>query len=57
MRQFLMYIFSQVFCEMIKRNAVFELLDLKNILLSACDELIILKGKLSDKDEQTHTEV
>ncbi|CAI6366920.1 unnamed protein product [Macrosiphum euphorbiae] len=42
--------FTQVFCQMIKNNIKIKLSDLKNILQSACDELIIIKKKLSEVD-------
>ncbi|CAH1711998.1 protein fem-1 homolog B [Aphis gossypii] len=42
--------FTQVFCQMIKNNVIIKLLDLKNILQFACNELITIKKILPDVD-------
>jgi len=42
---------------MIKNNIKIKLTDLKNILQSACDELIIIKKKLSEVDCSSEKEL
>jgi hypothetical protein len=49
--------FFQVFCQMIKNNIIIKLLDLKNILQSACNELITIKKRLSEADSSSEKEL
>ncbi|XP_026811034.1 protein fem-1 homolog B-like [Rhopalosiphum maidis] len=49
--------FTQVFCQMIKNNIIIKLLDLKNILQSACNELITIKKRLSEADSSSEKEL
>lgn len=58
MKEFLMYIYLQVFSNMVRHTTVIKLADLKHILLSAYDELIFLKYSVSgDDDEKFYIQV